>query len=193
MNLLTLTHADFIFINPEPRTPEALIRHMSDSLARRGVIHDKHAFIDSVLHRESEGPTALGEELAVPHGKSESVAQAAFCVALFEEPITWPGLEGDEKVRMVFLLAIPSREAGSTHMQLLTTLTTSLTDDETRSNLLAASTREEVLSILGGEEEAPVPPAMPAAPANNPLLPVILGIITAMALINAGLSWAGHL
>jgi 2-O-A-mannosyl-D-glycerate-specific PTS system IIC component len=50
---------------------------------------------------------------------------------------------------MVFLLAIPSREAGSTHMQLLTTLTTSLTDDETRSNLLAASTREEVLSILG--------------------------------------------
>ena len=78
-------------------------------------------------------------------------------------------------------------------MQLLTTLTTSLTDDETRSNLLAASTREEVLSILGSEEEAPVPPAMPAAPANNPLVPVILGIITAVALINAGLSWAGHL
>jgi hypothetical protein len=34
---------------------------------------------------------------------------------------------------------------------------------------------------------------MPAAPANNPLVPVILGIITAVALINAGLSWAGHL
>jgi mannitol/fructose-specific phosphotransferase system IIA component (Ntr-type) len=110
MNLLTLTHADFIFINPEPRTPEALIRYMSDSLARRGVIHDKHAFIDSVLHRESEGPTALGEELAVPHGKSElSPRRPSACT--FEEPITWPGWRGDEKVRMVFLLAIPSREA----------------------------------------------------------------------------------
>jgi hypothetical protein len=79
-------------------------------------------------------------------------------------------------------------------MQLLTTLTTSPSLMTKRAvTFSAASTREEVLSILGSEEEAPVPPAMLAAPANNPLVPVILGIITAVALINAGLSWAGHL
>jgi 2-O-A-mannosyl-D-glycerate-specific PTS system IIC component len=91
MNLLTLTHADFIFINPEPRTPEALIRYMSDSLARRGVIHDKHAFIDSVLHRESEGPTALGEELAVPHGKSELSPRRPSVLHFLKSPSHGPG------------------------------------------------------------------------------------------------------
>lgn len=123
MNLLELTHPELVFINPPCRTPEALIRWLSEPLVGRNVITDKDAFIQSVLHRESEGPTALGEALAVPHGKSDAVQQAAFCLALFDEPVIWPGLEGDEAVRMVFLLAIPHAEAGSTHMQLLTTLT----------------------------------------------------------------------
>ncbi|WP_164099305.1 PTS sugar transporter subunit IIA, partial [Serratia marcescens] len=82
-------------------------RWLTEPLARQNIINDREAFIESVLQRESEGPTALGEALAVPHGKTEAVLQAAFCLALFDDPICWPGLEGDEEVRMVFLLAIP--------------------------------------------------------------------------------------
>lgn len=107
MNLLALTHPDLVFINPPHRAPEALIRWLAEPLVRRNVIGDQETFIQSVLQRESEGPTALGEALAVPHGKTETVHQAAFCLALFDDPIRWPGLEGDEEVRMVFLLAIP--------------------------------------------------------------------------------------
>ncbi|MDU2881012.1 MAG: PTS sugar transporter subunit IIA, partial [Enterobacter sp.] len=87
MNLLALTHPDLVFINPPQRTPEAVIRWLTEPLARRKVINDREAFIESVLQRESEGPTALGEALAVPHGKTEAVQQAAFCLALFDDPI----------------------------------------------------------------------------------------------------------
>jgi 2-O-A-mannosyl-D-glycerate-specific PTS system IIC component len=142
MNLLALTHPDLVFINPPHRSPEALIRWLAEPLARRKIISNEETFIQSVLQRESEGPTALGEALAVPHGKTEAVQQAAFCLALFDDPICWPGLDGDEEVRMVFLLAIPPAEAGSTHMQLLTTLTCLLTEDRVRERLLAARTRK---------------------------------------------------
>lgn len=93
MNLLELTHPERVFINPPCRSPDALIRLLAEPLVGQNVITDKEAFIQSVLHRESEGPTALGEELAVPHGKSDAVRQVAFCLALFDEPILWPGLE----------------------------------------------------------------------------------------------------
>lgn len=59
MNLLALTHPDLVFINPPQRTPEAVIRWLTEPLAVRNVINDREAFIESVLQRESEGPTAL--------------------------------------------------------------------------------------------------------------------------------------
>ena len=186
MNLLALTHPDLVFINPPHRTPEALIRWLAEPLARRKIICDEETFIQSVLQRESEGPTALGEALAVPHGKTEAVQQAAFCVALFDDPIRWPGLDGDEEVRMVFLLAIPPAEAGSTHMQLLTTLTSLLTEDRVRAQLLAARTREEAMYALSAEE----PQKQDAAPDRSLLIPVILGSIATAAFLQAGLSWA---
>lgn len=185
MNLLALTHPDLVFINPPHRMPEALIRWLTEPLARRKVINDREAFIQSVLQRESEGPTALGEALAVPHGKTEAVQQAAFCLALFDDPIRWPGLDGDEEVRMVFLLAIPPAEAGSTHMQLLTTLTSRLTEERVREQLLMARSREEVMSALNAAE----PQKQDDAPESAILIPVVLGCIAGAAFLQAGLSW----
>ncbi|WP_069733906.1 PTS sugar transporter subunit IIA, partial [Enterobacter sp. IF2SW-P2] len=132
MIVRALTRPDLVLLNPPHRTPEALIRWLAEPRARRKIICDEEPFIQSVLLRESDGPTALGEALAVPQGLTVAVQQAAFCVALFDDPIRWPGLDGDEEGRMVFLLAIPPAEAGSTHMQLLTTLTSLLTEDRVR-------------------------------------------------------------
>lgn len=64
---------------------------------------------------------------------------------------------------MVFLLAIPPAEAGSTHMHLLTTLTSRLTDERVREQLLAARTREEAMSALsneGSQEQDDAPKAL---------------------------------
>ena len=86
---------------------------------------------------------------------------------------------------MVFLLAIPPAEAGSTHMQLLTTLTSRLTDERVREQLLAARTREEALSVLNAEE----PPVQDDSPDRSFLIPVVLGSIATAAFLQAGLSW----
>ena len=188
MELSALTHSELIFIDPPHRTPEAVIGEMSAALFRQGLINDKAMFIDSVLRRESEGPTALGESLAVPHGKCGSVVQAAFSVALFRQPVMWPGLEGDEEVQLVFLLAIPPEEAGSTHMQLLTRLTSSLVDDKVRESLINASSAEEVLALLSPDVPS-VSPEPTIAVKNTRLVPLVLGIVAVAAFINAGIHW----
>lgn len=188
MELSTLTRQELIFIDPPQSSPDAIIRHMSSALFKCGFITDKDAFIDSVLRREKEGPTALGEELAVPHGKCESVVQAAFSIALFPEPILWPGLEGDEPVRLVFLLAIPPAEAGTTHMQLLTQLTSSLVDDEMRCAILNATSAEELLALLA-PHDATIQETDERREKTNRLIPLILGLVTSIAFINAGIDW----
>jgi len=189
MVLTTLTQAELILIAPDETQPIALITLLTDRLVQAGKVTDAQAFIASVLKREAEGPTALGEELAVPHGKSDSVTEAAFALAILPAPINWNGLEGDEPVKLVFLLAIPPEEAGSTHIQLLTSLTSHLTDDVFREQLLAANTPEQVIALLSPTGEKAEQP--PEQPKQSLMIPAVLGTISVTSFVLAALSWGG--
>ncbi|HAO3430182.1 TPA: PTS 2-O-a-mannosyl-D-glycerate transporter subunit IIABC [Escherichia coli] len=148
MNLTTLTHRDALCLNARFTSREEAIHALTQRLAALGKISSTEQFLEEVYRRESLGPTALGEGLAVPHGKTAAVKEAAFAVATLSEPLQWEGVDGPEAVDLVVLLAIPSNEAGTTHMQLLTALTTRLADDEIRARIQSATTPDEFLSAL---------------------------------------------
>ncbi|EEW2320448.1 PTS 2-O-a-mannosyl-D-glycerate transporter subunit IIABC [Escherichia coli] len=148
MNLTTLTHRDALCLNARFTSCEEAIHALTQRLAALGKISSTEQFLEEVYRRESLGPTALGEGLAVPHGKTAAVKEAAFAVATLSEPLQWEGVDGPEAVDLVVLLAIPPNEAGTTHMQLLTALTTRLADDEIRARIQSATTPDELLSAL---------------------------------------------
>ncbi|EFH8455676.1 PTS 2-O-a-mannosyl-D-glycerate transporter subunit IIABC [Escherichia coli] len=148
MNLTTLTHRDALCLNARFTSREEAIHALTQRLAALGKISSTEQFLEEVYRRESLGPTALGEGLAVPHGKTAAVKEAAFAVATLSESLQWEGVDGPEAVDLVVLLAIPPNEAGTTHMQLLTALTTRLADDEIRARIQSATTPDELLSAL---------------------------------------------
>ncbi|EFO0337809.1 PTS 2-O-a-mannosyl-D-glycerate transporter subunit IIABC [Escherichia coli] len=148
MNLTTLTHRDALCLNARFTSREEAIHALTQRLAALGKISSTEQFLEEVYRRESLGPTALGEGLAVPHGKTAAVKEAAFAVATLSEPLQWEGVDGPEAVDLVVLLAIPPNEACTTHMQLLTALTTRLADDEIRARIQSATTPDELLSAL---------------------------------------------
>ncbi|EJA1455658.1 PTS 2-O-a-mannosyl-D-glycerate transporter subunit IIABC [Shigella flexneri] len=148
MNLTTLTHRDALCLNARFTSREEAIHALTQRLAALGKISSTEQFLKEVYRCESLGPTALSEGLAVPHGKTAAVKEAAFAVATLSEPLQWEGVDGPEAVDLVVLLAIPLNEAGTTHMQLLTALTTRLADDEIRARIQSATTPDELLSAL---------------------------------------------
>lgn len=154
MNLTTLTHSSAVCVQARYASRDEAIRQLTMRLVARGKITDGDAFLAEVYRRESQGPTALGEGLAVPHGKSSAVNEAAFAVATLSEPLEWEGVDGPENVELIVLLAIPPAEAGSTHIQVLTALTSRLADDVLRERVMAAATAEDLLDALnGGSQE----------------------------------------
>lgn len=148
MNLTTLTHPDAVCVQAQYTSRDEAIRQLTMRLVTLGKITDGNAFLTEVFHRESLGPTALGEGLAVPHGKSAVVKKAAFAVATLREPLSWKGVDGPENVELIFLLAIPPAEAGSTHIQVLTELTSRLADETLRARVMAATTAAALLAAL---------------------------------------------
>lgn len=154
MKLTALTHPDLITLQTTFNSRDDAIRAMAGQLSALGKLHNLEQFLAEVFSREAQGPTALGEGLAVPHGKTNAVKEAAFAAATLTSPIDWEGIDGPESVQMIFLLAIPEGEAGSTHMQLLTALTTALVDDEVREKAMRATTVNEFMALLNSEPES---------------------------------------
>ncbi|GHK47453.1 hypothetical protein ECZU08_30490 [Escherichia coli] len=73
MNLTTLTHRDALCLNVRFTSREEAIHALTQRLAALGKISSTEQFLEEVYCRESLGPTALGEGLAVPHGKTAAV------------------------------------------------------------------------------------------------------------------------
>ena len=99
MNLTTLTHRDALCLNARFTSREEAIHALTQRLAALGKISSTEQFLEEVYRRESLGPTALGEGLAVPHGKTAAVKEAAFAVATLSEPLQWEGVDGPEPRR----------------------------------------------------------------------------------------------
>ncbi|MCU2915718.1 PTS 2-O-a-mannosyl-D-glycerate transporter subunit IIABC [Enterobacter hormaechei subsp. hoffmannii] len=154
MNLTTLTDPRAVCVQAQFTSRDEAIRQLATRLVALGKIADADTFLAEVFHRESLGPTALGEGLAVPHGKSAAVKEAAFAVATLREPLAWEGVDGPEEVELIFLLAIPPAQAGSTHIQVLTELTSRLADDVLRAHVMTATSAEAVLAALETAPEA---------------------------------------
>lgn len=167
MKLTTITDASLINIKMTFNSRDEAIRALAEQLNQQGKLHDLDEYLEAVYAREAHGATALGEGLAVPHGKTDAVKEAAFAVATLAEDVKWPGIDEDddeEDVNLIFLIAIPNAEAGSTHMHLLTALTSTLVDDDVREAVLNASSADEILTIFDeqSEDEEPTSQATPA-------------------------------
>jgi 2-O-A-mannosyl-D-glycerate-specific PTS system IIC component len=149
MLLKHLTSSALISTKQSFTSKKEVINYLINQLAAEGKLNSKEEFYQAVMERESLSPTGFEGGLAIPHGKSATVKEAAFAVATLEKPISnWESIDPSNQVELVFLLAIPNEEAGSTHLSLLSELVTRLSNEEYKSNLLKAETNIELYERL---------------------------------------------
>ncbi|MEK4869446.1 PTS 2-O-a-mannosyl-D-glycerate transporter subunit IIABC [Niallia sp. FSL W8-1348] len=149
MLLKTLTSPNLLHIKKSFNTKEEIIKYLIHQLAEEGKIHSEAEFLKDVMEREALSPTGFEGGLAIPHGKSSTVKEAAFAVATLSKPIsTWESVDPDNEVELVFLLAIPKEEGGSTHLSLLSELITRLSNEDYKKHLLQSFTNEELYDRL---------------------------------------------
>lgn len=172
MQLSELIHLDLITLKGQFANANTAISAMADQLDQSGYLHNKTEFIDAVLERESQGPTALLPDLAIPHGKTDAVKKIGIAAAVLENPIEWEGLDGPEPVRLIFLLAIPNAQAGATHLQILKAITQKLSDDNQRHQLIQAESKADFLKLLENTPEA-VAEVTQATPTSAPTINII--------------------
>lgn len=154
MNFKNLVNENLVLLNLDLKDKKDIIKVLVDKLYDNERITSKEIFYKTVMERELSSPTGLEEGLAIPHGKDECVKEASIAIARLREPIsTWESVDEDNKVNLVFLIAIPKKEEGSSHIEILSKLTTSFMKEGFIQNLQNSQTASELLNILYSIEE----------------------------------------
>lgn len=81
---------------------ETIISTLAKQAFEHGRLEDKQEYIEAVLKREKEYSTALGYEVAIPHGQSDTVKNQFVVFGRVKEPILWD----QHEVQIVFLIAM---------------------------------------------------------------------------------------
>ncbi|MFF6983636.1 fructose-specific PTS transporter subunit EIIC [Streptomyces sp. NPDC008343] len=126
---------------------ESAIREMAELLAGTGKVVDVDELVATALRREAQGTTGLGEEIAIPHAKTDAVTAPVVGFARSVQGVEWDSLDGT-KARLVFMIAVPEAAAGDEHLRILSLLSRKLMDAGFRQRLLAAPDESAVLGVL---------------------------------------------
>ncbi|MFI8995945.1 fructose-specific PTS transporter subunit EIIC [Streptomyces sp. NPDC053542] len=126
---------------------EAAIREMAELAAGTGRVADVDELVRVALAREAQGTTGLGEEIAIPHAKTDAVTAPVVGFARSAEGIDWESLDGT-LAKLVFMISVPAAAAGDEHLRILALLSRKLMDADFRARLQAAPDSDAIMTVL---------------------------------------------
>lgn len=129
-----------------------LIEEMIGLLAKGGALDKKHKAkaIEVLLAREALGSTAIGQGIAIPHGKCDCVTKMIAGLGVSKRGISFDSLDG-EPVYIFFLLVAPMDSAGP-HLKALARISRLLKDKYFRDTLKAAKDDAAILKLVAIED-----------------------------------------
>ena len=131
-------------------TKNEVIDAMIDLVASSPKVMDKEKVRKAIFEREEIMSTGVGNGFAIPHGKTEAVADIVAAFAVTAQPIDYQSLD-EKPVRLVFLLVGKDNLVGP-HIKLLSRISRLMNKEEFRRRLLDLKSPGEILEAFRQEE-----------------------------------------
>lgn len=137
----------FIKVGTRFSSQGEVFAYLAQLVTQAGYATDAEQVVLALQEREAESTTGMMEGYAIPHAKSSAIIKPAIAILTLEEGIDWDSLDG-QATRYVLALFIPDKEAGSTHLHLLSQLARLLMRREFKDQFEAARTSQEIEQLL---------------------------------------------
>ena len=141
-DILPVSH---IILDAEISSKKRLFECVAQLLAEQSGLPQAEVF-DCLVARERLGSTALGQGVAMPHGRHASVPAATGAFVRLKTPIEFDAPD-NKPVSLVFVLLVP-KAATSEHLELLGHLAGLFNEKSVREALRSCQTPEEARALL---------------------------------------------
>jgi PTS system nitrogen regulatory IIA component len=146
MNLKTVLTTETISLHLQGSTKEEIINELLDILVTAGKISDRKAAFEAVMDRETKMSTGMKHGIAIPHGKTNTIADLVACVGISDKSVDFDAL--DHEPCRIFIMTLSPIEKTGPHLQFLAEISLLFKSSEKRQEILNAKSPEELIKIL---------------------------------------------
>ncbi len=152
MKISDILNKDNIELLPNISSKAALVDKLIEIAARTGKILDIEEVKKQVWEREKLMSTGVGKGIALPHAKTNHIADETGALIILKQGVEFESLD-DKPVNIAFLLIGKENNVGN-HLRLLSKISRLLNNEYLRSNIIEAKTKNEILSLFDEFEES---------------------------------------
>ncbi len=128
-------------------SPEDVIRKLASKVAATGRASEVEGLFADAFAREQKTATGIPGGIAIPHCRSAAVVEPTLAMARLSPKVDFGAKDGPAD--LIFFIAAPDG-ADQEHLKLLSKLARSLIKKDFTAALRAASSREEIVSLVEG-------------------------------------------
>jgi nitrogen PTS system EIIA component len=131
---------------------QLVIKELVDKLHDLGRINNKERYYAQVIHRESLENTGIGNGLAIPHARTESVTDLISIFGILEKPIDYQSID-DKPVRYLLLSIFPT-EMSTRYLYLIGMMARLFSNKEKRKAIDKEPTPAKIFALLKKEAKS---------------------------------------
>jgi len=109
---------------------------------------DAEAALQVLLERENLGTTGIGDAVAIPHGKMDSLEDIVLVVGRSAQGVDFEAL--DFKPCTIFFLVLAPEQVAGMHLRILAGISRLLKDENFRQSFNTAADKDELWRLLAG-------------------------------------------
>ena len=129
---------------------EEVLREVTDFLQSQGLIKNKESLLNTLIEREKLGSTGIGENVAIPHGKSDELSKIVTVFARSLKGVDFEALD-QKPVHFVCMVIAPSNSTGQ-HLKTLARISRIFKNQNLRDGILKLQNADQIYSLLLEED-----------------------------------------
>jgi len=151
MKILDILPPENVLSDLHGKTKLDVLDELASALAARHPQVSKDRLVEVLLEREKLGSTAIGEGIAIPHGKLPKLGGVLAAFGRSQGGVDFQSLDGG-KTQLFFLLIAPEDASGA-HLKALARVSRLLRDKEFRRRLLTAEGPQQIYETIQAEDD----------------------------------------
>jgi PTS system nitrogen regulatory IIA component len=150
MKIVDLIRRDMVVPALQATEKRAILEELASYMAGRHPRIDRATLARVLIEREQLASTAIGEGVAIPHGKLSAVGEIVACLGRAPSGVEFDSMDG-QPTFLFFVLVAPESSTGA-HLKALARISRVFKDPEFRRRLLAAPDAESMYHVVADED-----------------------------------------
>ena len=150
MKIDEILKKESVIFNLSGKNKLEVIKEMTEHLKQNNIIKDNQALFETLMEREKLGSTGIGENVAIPHGKSYELTQIITVFARSLNGVDFESLD-QKPVHFVCMVIAPANSTGQ-HLKALARISRLFKNQVLREGILKSENPDVIYSLLLEED-----------------------------------------